>query len=54
MTSFENRTFRDLVNIKARELELTETEEGIELAEELRKLINRAYAFQQKNGTDKQ
>lgn len=54
MTGFENRTFRDLVNIKSRELELTETEEGIELAEELKKLVNRVYAFQQKNGTDKQ
>jgi hypothetical protein len=54
MTGFENRTFRDLVNMKSRELELTENEEGIELAEELRKLVNRVYAFQQKNGTDKQ
>lgn len=54
MTGFENRTFRDLVNMKSRELELTEKEEGIELAEELRRLINRVYAFQQKNGTDKE
>ena len=54
MTGFENRTFRDLVNMKSRELELTEMEEGIELAEELRKLVNRIYAFQQKNGIDKQ
>lgn len=54
MTGFENRTFRDLVNIKARELELTETKEGEDLAEELRKIINRVYSFQNKNGTDKQ
>lgn len=54
MTSFENRTLRDLVNMKSRELELTEMEEGIELAEELRKLIKKVYAFQQKNGTDKE
>ncbi len=54
MTSFENRTFRDLVNMKSRELELTETKEGEDLAEELRKLVKRIYAFQQKNGTDSQ
>lgn len=52
MTNFENRTFRDLVNIKARELELTETEEGEDLAEELKRLVKHIYAFQHKNGTD--
>lgn len=52
MTSFENRAFRDLVNIKAKELELTETKEGEDLAEELKRLVKRIYAFQQKNGTD--
>ena len=54
MTGFENRTFRDLVNIKSRELELTETKEGEDLAEELRKLVNRIYAFQQINNTANQ
>lgn len=54
MTGFENRALRDLVNMKSRELELTEKEEGVELAEELRKLVNRVYSFQQKNDTDKQ
>lgn len=52
MTSFENRTFRELVNMKSRELERTENEEALELAEELRKLINRIYAFQQTNGKE--
>lgn len=52
MTGFENRTFRDLVNIKASELRLTETEEGENLADELQELIRKIYAFQQKNGTD--
>ena len=52
MTGFENRALRDLVNMKSRELELTEKEEAVELAEELRSLIKRVYAFQRKNGTD--
>lgn len=52
MTSFENRTFRELVNMKSRELEQTEKEEAIELAVELRKLINKVYAFQHKNGKE--
>ena len=47
MTNFENRTFRELVSMKSRELERTEREEAIELADELRKLVNRIYAFQQ-------
>lgn len=47
MTNFENRTFRELVSMKSREMERTEREEAIELADELRKLINRIYAFQQ-------
>ena len=54
MTGFENRAFRNLVNMKSRELELTEMQEGEGLAEELRKLVNRIYAFQQKNNTDNQ
>ena len=52
MTAFENRTFRELVRMKARELELTGTEKGEDLAEELRKLVKEIYAFQQQNDTD--
>ena len=49
MTRFEDRTFRDLANMKSRELEQTETQEGEDLSEELRRLVKRIYAFQQKN-----
>ena len=49
MTSFEDRTLRELVRMKAREVELTETEEGERLAEELKRLVKEIYAFQQQN-----
>ena len=53
MTGFENRAFRDLANIKASELTLTETEEGENLADELLELIRKIYSFQQKMKTNK-
>ena len=48
MTGFENRAFRDLANMKSRELELTEDNAAIELAEQLRKLVNQIYGYQEK------
>ena len=52
MTGFENRAFRDLVNMKSRELELTEDNAAIELAEQLRKLVNQIYGYQEKQKSD--
>ena len=48
MTYFENRAFRDLATMKARELEETGTEEAEQIADELRKLIKKIYAYQAK------
>ena len=48
MTGFENRAFRDLANIKSRELELTGDNAAIEFAEQLRKLVNQIYGYQEK------
>lgn len=52
MTAFEDRTLRELVRMKAREVELTGTEEGERLAEELKKLIKQICAFQQQNNSE--
>lgn len=52
MTGFENRAFRDLANMKSRELELTEDDAAIELAEQLRKLVNQIYGYQEKKKSD--
>lgn len=48
MTGFENRAFRDLANMKSRELELMEDNAAIELADQLRKLVNQIYGYQEK------
>lgn len=53
MTGFENKTFRELVSMKAFELEKMGTEEAETLSEDLRILVRRIYAFQSKETADK-
>lgn len=54
MTPFENRTLRDLVGMKSRELEKEGTEEAVSLAEELRELVKRIYGHQQANNGERE
>lgn len=46
MTTFENKTFRELVWMKSAELEKDETEESLKLAEELRQIVKEIYGYQ--------